>query len=310
MDGIDGLLVALAHKYAPVAGIDAGTLSLFHFGYKPSVVKSLACCVGADVPEACLTIIERILQQPNATDVSTAVLVICICLPDMLAQHQRAPTDPAYAVLYTRLYTYWVDVKMAPLRSVTYLDVAVDLLAKGISTWESECDCEDCGTLRGFVRGCKEEATFVDVGRAACTHMKQQLVKHFKGQALCERISGVKQGLKVCIGSELTRRTSALLLLLLILWCATMQVTKYAILLAPSQWRTWKEEANTFLSSLTEKTSEEDIKIIFGDDYARIMQTIRGTTVSANTLKRPAETVPEASGSGSGGPPAAKRRKV
>lgn len=69
-------------------------------------------------------------------------------------------------------------------------------------------------------------------------------------------------------------------------------------------------EGNSFLNDLAETTSEGDIKIVLGNDYARIMQTLRGTTTPANALKRSADSAPAASGSGSTAPPAAKRRKV
>lgn len=85
---------------------------------------------------------------------------------------------------------------------------------------------------------------------------------------------------------------------------------KYAELLTASRWRTWKAEGNSFLDNLAETTSEENIKIVLGNDYARIMQTLRGTAAPANALKRPADGAPVASGSGSTAPPAAKRRKV
>ncbi|EIW64097.1 uncharacterized protein TRAVEDRAFT_41514 [Trametes versicolor FP-101664 SS1] len=180
VDGIDVALTALVHKYAHVAQIKGGTV-YWYFGIPPTVAQSIGCCVRAGVPEAGLTIIERVLEQH--------------------------PAEEGY-----------------------------------------------------------------------------QPAKRFNGEVHCERISGIQQGLKV---------------------------TKHASLLASSQWWTWKEEANTFLNSLTEKTSEEDIEVVFGEDYVRIMQTIRGTAVpsTSSALKWPEDSAPGASGD-SNGPPAAKRRKI
>lgn len=211
MEGIDAALAALAQKFAQVAEIKGGT-AFWYFNIPPTVVQSIACCVRANVPEAALTIIERVLEQHPEKEgyVSEAVFMICVCLPKMLSQLQRAPTDPAYAALYTRLYTFWVDVKMGPLRSTPNLDASVAALVERISKWEKECDCYTCDDeLRPFVRGWKGEYVFTDIDGKACKHIQQHVEKYFSRQVYCERTTGSQKGLKVCLRSKSTCCASA-----------------------------------------------------------------------------------------------------
>lgn len=200
LDGIDDALPALVLKFAQIVSIDTSSFMYYKYRFQPPVVQSVACCIRAGVPDAARTIIDRVLKQypAKSDDVSLVVVLVASRLPGWLAELKRTPTDPAYAALFRRLYTFWVDTMMGPLRATPGLDASVAALEKRIAEWEKECACGSCDRIRGIVQGWRAEYEFEDISAKVRSHMKRSMNTYFDKQIHAKN-SSYGHGFKVCV---------------------------------------------------------------------------------------------------------------
>lgn len=159
---------------------------------KPAV-DALDFCLKVSLPEACVGILDRLLNPP-ALDIEYIKTQLAPLLPDLrglLVKHKHPLTSPLFTSTFRTIMLYWVERVLGPRPLNT-----VSKHLEAIRNWQ--CSCNICPAVRDFLTSdAAESKEWQRIGAPKRGHVEKLLQSYAREVATYSTIRTTPQGLKV-----------------------------------------------------------------------------------------------------------------